>query len=140
MASKGQQTGMRGVYLAASELSKRNLIVSPTSRGAAGADLLVTNHSCSNAFSVQVKANAKTFGFWLVGQKSQVISSKSHLYVFVNIRPGKEDEVFEYFVVPSKFVAQNVQCFERANSTFYSIQCSAIEKYRDKWSLFGEAT
>ena len=36
-------TGMRGVYLVAAELSKRGFIASPTSRGAQGADLLVTD-------------------------------------------------------------------------------------------------
>jgi len=43
MPSKGQQTGMRAVYLVAAELVGRGLIVSPTSRNAFGADLLVTN-------------------------------------------------------------------------------------------------
>lgn len=40
MASKGQMTGMLGVYLVAAELSRLGFIVSPTSRSAAGADLL----------------------------------------------------------------------------------------------------
>jgi len=38
LASKGQMTGMLGVYLVAAELSKRGFIVSPTSRSAAGAE------------------------------------------------------------------------------------------------------
>jgi hypothetical protein len=46
---------MRGVYLVASELARLGFIVSPTSRSAIGADLLVTNQSCKKAFSVQVK-------------------------------------------------------------------------------------
>jgi len=41
--SKHQLTGMRGVYLAAAEIAARGMIVSPTSRSAAGADLLVTD-------------------------------------------------------------------------------------------------
>ena len=43
MATKGQMTGMLGVYLTAVELVKRGFIVSPTSRSAMGADLLVTS-------------------------------------------------------------------------------------------------
>ena len=66
MASTGQQTGMRGVYLVAAELSRLGLIASPTSRSAIGADILVTDQLCSRSFSVQVKTNAKTFNFWLV--------------------------------------------------------------------------
>ena len=138
MASKGQMTGMRGVYLTASELSRLGFIASPTSRSAAGADLLVTNHSCSAAFSVQVKTNARSFGFWLVGEKAQLLSSRSHIYVLVNIRPGKEDEVHEYFVVPSKAIAKLTQRYDRADSTFYAVSRAAVEKYRDKWSVFGE--
>ena len=51
-------TGMTGVYCAAAELSRQGYIVSPTSRSARGADLLVTDQSCLNAWSVQVKTNA----------------------------------------------------------------------------------
>ena len=140
MASKGQMTGMRGVYLTASELSRLGFIASPTSRSAAGADLLVTNHSCSAAFSVQVKTNARTFGFWLVSEKAQSLSSKSHVYVLVNIRPGKEDEVHEYFVVPSRVIAQLSRRSDHTNSTFYAVSRAEVEKYRDKWSVFGDPT
>jgi hypothetical protein len=57
MATKGQMTGMLGVYLVAAELSRLGFIVSPTSRSAAGADLLVTDQECQKAWSVQVKTN-----------------------------------------------------------------------------------
>ena len=105
--SKHHQTGMRGVYLVAAELAARGLVVSPTSRSAAGADLLVTDENCANAFSVQVKTNAKAAGFWLAGAKAQNISSRSRIYVFVNIQPrtGSHD----FFVVPSTFVAKHVR-------------------------------
>jgi hypothetical protein len=52
-------TGVLGVYLVAAELSRRNFIVSITSRGAAGADLLVTGQQCKKAWSVQVKTNSR---------------------------------------------------------------------------------
>lgn len=65
---KKQQTGMRGVYLVAAELSRLGLITSTTSRSAIGADILATDNLCSNSFSVQVKTNATTFNFWLVGK------------------------------------------------------------------------
>lgn len=128
---------MRGVYLTASELSRLGFIASPTSRSAAGADLLVTNHSCSAAFSVQVKTNASNFGFWLVGEKAQHLWFRSHIYVLVNIRPGKEHD-HEYFVVPSKAIAQLTKPIKRPNSTFHAIFRKDVDKYRDKWSVFGE--
>jgi hypothetical protein len=46
MATTGQMTGMRGVYLVAAELTRLGFIVSPTSRSARGADLLVTDQEC----------------------------------------------------------------------------------------------
>ena len=56
--SKHELTGMRGVYLVAAELSARGLVASPTSRSAAGVDLLVTDERCARAFSVQVKTKS----------------------------------------------------------------------------------
>jgi hypothetical protein len=52
MAMQTQLTGMTGVYLAAAELSHLGFIVSPTSRSARGADLLVTDQGCRKAWSV----------------------------------------------------------------------------------------
>ena len=127
-------TGMRGVYLVAAELSKREFIASPTSRSAVGADVLVTDAKCDNSYSVQVKTNATTFSFWLLSKKSETIRSRSHIYVFVNLR--KNGDV-EYFVVPSKYVVDNLRKEKSKNGrTWYSISCKAVEKYRDKWQIF----
>ena len=133
--SKHQQTGMRGVYLVAAELAARGLVVSPTSRSAAGADLLVTDVHCGNAYSVQVKTNSRSASFWLVGVKAQSISSKSHIYVSVNIL-AKGGE-YEFFVVPSTFVSRNVRVFKRPNSIWYAFDRRTAEKYRSKWALLG---
>lgn len=133
--SKHQQTGMRGVYLVAAELAARGLIASPTSRSAAGADLLVTDENCANAFSVQVKTNAKPAGSWLAGQRALSISSRSHVYVFVNIQP--RTGVHEFFIVPSKFVTQHLRVVERPKSTWYAFYKKDAEKFRSKWSLLG---
>ena len=98
MASKGQMSGMRGVYLVAAMLSKHNLIASPTSRSAYGADILVTDQKCTTAWSVQVKTNKSSANFWLISKKTKESVSKSHIYVLVNIRETKKDgETIEYF-------------------------------------------
>src|SRR6266542_98673 len=93
----GQLTGMTGLYLVAAELSKLGYIASPTSRSAQGADLLVTDPDCHHAFSVQVKTNASTFNFWLMGKKNLEMRSPSLVYAFVNLRKDRT----EYFIVPS---------------------------------------
>lgn len=133
MASKGQMTGMRGVYLVAAELSREGLIASPTSRSAIGADVLVTDHMCSRSFSVQVKTNAKTFGFWLVGTKAKEMQSPSHIYVFVNLRKKKDCEVIEYFVVPSCVVAKKSK-----GDKWISFFREDALPFKDKWDIFSE--
>ena len=136
--SKHQQTGMRGVYLVAAELAARGLVVSPTSRSAAGADVLVTDEQCANAFSVQVKTNAKPANFWLVGEKALSVRSASHVYVLVNIQPRTGEH--EFYVVPSTKLAKKVVVDRRPNSTWYAFYKKEAICYRDKWSLLGAAS
>jgi hypothetical protein len=130
---------MRGVYLVAAELAKRGFVASPTSRSAFGADVLVTDTACRRSYSVQVKTNARTFDFWLVSERAITTVSRTHLYVLVNLRPTTNGESIEFYVVPSKAVARLVRKKEQANSTWYWIRRSDLLKYRDRWSLFGEA-
>lgn len=138
MPSKGQMTGMRGVYLVAAELSRLGFIVSPTSRSAAGADLLVTNCSCSRAFSVQVKTNASTFGFWLVGKNALNLEARSHIYVLLNLRKQKGiTDALEFFVVPSVTLVKLAREYIRRRSTWYAIKQKSILRYRDRWKVFG---
>lgn len=130
-----QQTGMRGVYLVAAELSSRGLIVSPTSRSAAGADLLVTDENCANAYSVQVKTNGKPVGFWLVGEKATRIGGRSHVYVFVNLQ--SRTGAHEFYIVPSRHVREHTKKEKRPNSTWYALYKRDITKFQDRWSLLG---
>ena len=129
---------MRGVYLVAAELSRLGLIASPTSRSAVGADILVTDKVCSKSFSVQVKTNAKTFSFWLVGKKASEITSDTHLYALVNIRKLKGIEVVDYFIVPSKIIARKLRYSKakKTGSEWYSFYLEDAEKYKDNWKAF----
>jgi hypothetical protein len=138
MGSTGQLTGMRGLYLVAAELSHLGLIASPTSRSAIGADVLVTDHLCAHSFSVQVKTNARTFNFWLVGSKAQEMVSPSHIYVFVNLRAKKDGEVIEFYVVPSAVVAKKTR-YGKAKTTgseWYSFYLEDALPFKDKWEVF----
>jgi hypothetical protein len=135
MASKHQLTGMTGVYLVAAELSKRGFIVSPTSRSAQGADLLVTDTECKRSFAVQVKTNSKIFNFFLLNSKAKTLKSKNLIYAFVNLRKERT----EYYLVPSAFVAKSVHISKPSKtreSTWHSIQLTKIEKYQDNWQIF----
>ena len=78
------QIGMLGVHLAAAEFIRRGFIVAPTSRGAFGADLLVTDTMCQKAWSIQVKTrSSKVFNQWMVGKAVKVSASPNFVYVFV---------------------------------------------------------
>jgi hypothetical protein len=137
MASKGQMTGMIGVYLVAAELSKLGFIVSPTSRSAAGADLLVTDHACQNAWSVQVKTNRTAINYWLVSERSFHIKSPSHAYVFVNLNGDNRPE---YLVVPSEHVARKMERYSpKGGSVWYTFKRSDRHYDGEGWELFGES-
>src|SRR5712692_611578 len=129
MASKSMMSGMRGVYLVAAELVARGFIVSVTSRSAAGADLLVTDHACNQAWSVLVMATPKATTYWLCGPKARQLRARSHVYVFVARMAGRP----EFYVVPSRVVAKHVKIVHRKRSTWYS--WVKQERYRNAWYL-----
>src|SRR5438067_611112 len=104
MKSSNHLIGMHGVYLVAAELSRLGFIVSPTSRSAFGADLLVTDQKCKKAWSVQVKTTMRPAKFCLVNEHALNTSSPSHVYVFVTARKDA-DSYPEFLVVPSEAVA-----------------------------------
>lgn len=135
MPTKGQMTGMLGVYLVAAELSKRDFVVSPTSRSAAGADLLVTDQACNKAWSVQVKSNSGRANFWLLGAHASKLKSGSHMYVFVNNARGEKPE---FVVALSEHVADKVD--HQAASTkseWYSFSISNRPTAGEGWEQFG---
>ena len=103
MASKHQMTGMLGVYLTAAEMTHRQLIVSITSRNAKGADLLATDQSYRKTWSIQIKTNSKPANFWLLSKSYKEETSRSHIYIFVNLRGDKKPD---YYIVPSRQVAE----------------------------------
>jgi hypothetical protein len=127
---------MRGVYLVAAELSRLGFVVAPTSRGARGADLLVTDEACLSAFTVQVKTKTGGASYWLVGADAKAHSSPSLVYVFVEIGADIGATV-SYFVVPSSVVSQSV-CDEtfRGGSRWYSLERKVAEQFRDRWEIF----
>jgi len=142
MANKGHITGMRGVYLVAAELTRLGFIACPTSRSALAADILVTDQSCQRTYTVQVKTNARTFGFWLVGAKARSPRSRTHMYVLVNLRSVDGQDRPEFFVVPSGVVAAKmVSTVSRTatKSNWHHFHMRDALRYRDKWSLFGDS-
>lgn len=133
--ANGYMTGMQGVYLAAAELSRRGFIVSPTSRSARGADLLVTDQACERAWSVQVKTNGKRSAFWLTGPHAKTMRSPSHAFVFVTLNGTERPE---FLVASAAHVADHTRVDERARSTWYAFYRADRAGEGEGWELFGE--
>jgi hypothetical protein len=137
MANKGQFTGMTGAFLVAAQLSSKSLVASTTSRSAAGADILVTNAECDVAFSVQVKTNSKSAGFWILGRNEPSHGSKSHIYAFVNLGKDQSGDITgDYYLVPSA-VVRKIARFGGEKWPNYSVYKADITKYQNDWSVFG---
>lgn len=137
MANSQQTTGMRGVYLVAAELAREGYIVSPTSRSAMGADLLVTDQLCRKAWSVQVKTNGVKRNYWLLNARAKKMIARDHVYVLVNILKG--DLRPEFFIVPSSAVARGMKMIRRkTGSTWRWVHRDRLMKYKDQWSIFGK--
>ncbi len=123
-------TGMQGVYLVAAALTKWGLVVSPTSRSAFGADLLVTDQNCKRAWSVQVKTNVGRPNNWLLSKHSFETKSDTHVYV-----PP------DFYVVPSWVLARRMRKTPprgRTRSIFYYIPRVKVLEFKDKWGAFGK--
>ncbi len=135
MASKQQITGMTGVYLVAAELSTRGYVATPTSRNAQGVDLLVSDPDGQRSYAVQVKTNAVTFSFWLVGARAQQLRSRTPIYTLVNLRRTGP----EFYLVPSRTIARKTTVARQGpggRSVWYSVTREHVERYRDNWRIF----
>ncbi len=132
MAAQGQMTGMQGVYLVAAELTRLGLIVSVTSRNARGADLFATDQSYKKTWSIQVKTSRKPVTYWPLGQHYKSEISKTHIYIFVNLR-GKEKP--DYYIVSSQTVAKKGRTFERPKGPWHIFKREGLKL--DDWSVFG---
>ena len=138
MANKGQFTGMTGTYLVAAQLSARQLVSSPTSRSAAGADILVTDASCINTYSVQVKTNSKSAPFWILSRKEPGAGSRSYVYVFVNLSIDDVGDVTgDYYIVPSKVIPE-IARYGGDRWPNYSVYREDVLRYRNNWKLFAQ--
>ena len=145
MATKTHMTGMQGVYLVAAALTKWGLIVSPTSRSAFGADLLVTDQKCKRAWSVQVKTNLGRPNNWLLSEHSLETKSDTHIYVLVNLGQKNARQRLsppDFYVVPSRILARRMRKTPPrgpTGSVFYYIERGTVKKFENKWSVFGKA-
>jgi hypothetical protein len=74
-------------------------------------------------------------GFLQKKQKNRYL--ENYIYVLVNLQPNKSGETIEYFVVPSKVISEKMIYSKSRNSEWWAINLKDVEKYREKWSIFG---
>ena len=128
----GFLTGMRGEHIVSAILSRRGFIVATTPKNAPEADLLISDSTCENVYSIQVKSG-KGGSFWLLNKNVRNVVADTHLYVFVRFGDQFARPVpTEYYVVPSSVVAR---LGRNLDGTFPNIQRADIQEYRDKWEL-----
>ena len=141
--STAQMNGMRGVFLVASERSRRGLITSPTSRSARGADILVATPDLMKTFSVEVKTVTSN-KFWQLSPHARMTKATNHVYVFVRIgkRQDKEEEI-SYYPVRSTFVAKKCRLpnpekpEDQQYRKGFTMDLKDVERSKGKWSIFG---
>jgi hypothetical protein len=77
-----------------------------------------------------------------LSKKSRTLLSDSLVYVFVNIRRIKEGESVEYFVVPSRIVAQKIESYVQGpkQNEWHTISRRHVEEFRDRWDIFTTGT
>jgi hypothetical protein len=96
--------GVSGEYFVAAELSRRGYICSVTLKNTKGIDILVCNEDATRTLGIQVKTNQINKSEWILNEKCEKLKDKNIFYVFVNLR--KTDELPEFYIVPSKVVAE----------------------------------
>ncbi|OFZ56334.1 MAG: hypothetical protein A3D92_00660 [Bacteroidetes bacterium RIFCSPHIGHO2_02_FULL_44_7] len=86
-----------------------------------GVDILVSNPNNHQMYQLEVKTNfassrsqgsesklhGRTVSGWIMGDKHETIVAPNLFYCFVNI--GKDTNVFRFFIVPSRIVAEYVK-------------------------------
>ena len=103
--------GVAGEYFVAAELSLRGYHAAVTLRNSRGIDIIASSADASKSVSIQVKTSRGKSPIWPLNKGSEDLSSDSHFYVFVLLRPlGIRPD---FFVVPSSVVAKYISTRHR---------------------------
>jgi hypothetical protein len=107
---------LAGEFAVLSQLTLRGYDANLTLGHTKGVDILVSNPYTGNMFKVEVKTSfenkpsqSKLFGYtlsWVMSEKNETIIDPKLFYCFVNIE--KQTNLFKFFIVPSKTVAEYV--------------------------------
>jgi hypothetical protein len=139
--------GVAGEYFVAAELSRRGYIASITLRNSKGVDILASNQEATHQVGIQVKTNKHGRPVWIVNEKAESYFADNLFYVFVGLK--QETIRPDYFIVPSKVVAEYVERTHRewlalpgrkgqAHNDSSVRQFKDMDRnYQDRWDLLG---
>jgi hypothetical protein len=99
-------SGVSGEYFVAAELSRRGYIASLTLKNTQGIDILASSADASRQVAIQVKTNQGSGEDWVLNQTAEGQALPRLFYVFVRLNGLGNPE---YFVVPSKIVAEQAK-------------------------------
>jgi len=137
--------GIAGAHFVAGEMSKRGYVVTLTSRNTEGIDLLASDKKGTKPIAIQVKTTTQKN--WMLNKKADNLISEDLFYIFVLLKG--ENEMPEFFIVPSKDVAEQVSISHKKwletpnkkggkhNDSPMRIFMDNEKKYKDRWDLLG---
>lgn len=106
-----------GEFAVLSQLTLRGFDANMTLGNTKNVDIIVSDPTSGNMFKIEVKttysnkpSHSKLFGYtmsWIMSDKHETIIDSKLYYCFVNIE--KETNIFRFFIVPSKVVAEYVK-------------------------------
>lgn len=139
--------GVSGEYFVAAELSLRGYLAAVTLRNSRGIDIIVSNSDATHSISVQVKTSTKGVPRWMLTKKVESYFAENYYYIFVLLH--SEDTRPDYYIVPSKVVAEYCSrthaewlTGKRIDGKPYTNTSMRIFEdkegtYREKWDLLG---
>lgn len=104
-------SGVAGEYFVAAQLSRLGHIASINLKNTKNVDILVMNGSGTRQVMIQVKCGQGSERRWILSRSAESLINDNLFYVFVNLL--ERNELPEFYVVPSRTVAEQVSTVHR---------------------------
>jgi hypothetical protein len=149
--------GITGEFYVLAQLTQRGFVATLTFGNTKKIDILVANEKINKIFKVEVKTSNRKLGRdllfskdpiykWAMQDKHETIIDNNLIYCFVQI--NSDDSLPEFFLVPSKDVAQYVKWQHKfwmksrngndSPMRNFRIEQSDPKKYRNNWRIFNK--
>src|ERR1700722_3066484 len=150
--------GHASQFFVAGELCRRGWLAVVTLGNTPNTDILVSNKAGTHFVHIQVKTSVPGNKTCSVGLKAEKIFGESFFWVLGGIPTPESKRAFEYYVIPTKVMADNVASAHqlwlkapgkndriRQDSSVRTVHLPLgksfsgwdISEYRDRWDLIG---